>query len=82
MPRGLFLRRTQYKQAIERCGGHVRFLHSKIAPLRKKKDSKSKTAEFIERLKWPFNKEDCQQALQKLHRFVQTFEFSLVVSNW
>jgi hypothetical protein len=43
----------------------------------------SKTfGKLIGNIKWPLKKEEYQQTLTELRRFAQTFQFSLVVSNW
>jgi hypothetical protein len=45
--------------------------------------SNNKVVGIIKRvIEWPLKKEDCQSTLATLHRFAQTFQFSLTVSNW
>lgn len=44
--------------------------------------SQSGRARLIERFRWPLCKDDCQKTMGDLHRFSQTFQFSLTISNW
>ena len=44
--------------------------------------SKGKSRQWWEQLKWPFQKEDCAEIIERLHRCSQTFTFSLTISNW
>lgn len=77
---------TPFEQAlctvIKACETHIQALYKTLLPLRKTKSSKTKASDLIQRFAWPFQKDECQQTVQKLHRFAQTFQFSLVVSNW
>lgn len=43
--------------------------------------SVEKMAEVMEQLKWPFQKEECQESVQALHRHVQTLQVLLISSN-
>ena len=43
---------------------------------------KGKSRQWWEQLKWPFQKEDCAEIIERLHRCSQTFTFSLTISNW
>lgn len=36
----------------------------------------------LQRLKWPFSKEECLEITQRLNRCSQTFTFSMTISNW
>jgi hypothetical protein len=65
---------------IGACQAKIEDLYKKLEKLQVKSDNK--VAGLIERLKWPLKKEDYQDTILTLHRFIQTFQFSLTVSNW
>jgi len=38
--------------------------------------------DLLQRLKWPFEKDECVELVEVLHRCSQTFTFSLTIENW
>lgn len=43
---------------------------------------KGKSHQWWKQLMWPFQKEDCTEIIERLHRYSQIFTFSLTMSNW
>ncbi|KAI5813238.1 hypothetical protein BZA77DRAFT_128768 [Pyronema omphalodes] len=43
--------------------------------------SVDKIMEVMEQFKWPFQKEECQERVQTLHKYVQTLQVLLISSN-
>jgi hypothetical protein len=60
--------------------GKIEGVYKKLDKFCKPKAGKIRI--LIESAKWPFKKDECQQIVEELHRFGQTFSFSLTVSNW
>ncbi|KAI5808432.1 hypothetical protein BZA77DRAFT_348101 [Pyronema omphalodes] len=56
--------------AIEACRDQITEIYNKV-----------KKIEFLERLKWPFRKEDYERTISTVQRFTQTFQFSLNIEN-
>lgn len=46
------------------------------------RDSSTTFGKLVWNIKWPLEREEYCQTLTELQRFAQTFQFSLVVSNW
>jgi hypothetical protein len=61
--------------------GNIQYLYKKLVKVEKSKHS-SKFDHLLQRGRWPFQKEECQQLVNTLHRYAQIFEFSLRISNW
>ena len=66
--------------AMKICGEAIYSLHQRVGRLAS--SGKGKNRQWRKQLKWPFQKEDCAQIIERLHRCSQTFEFSLTISNW
>jgi hypothetical protein len=62
---------------ISNCQRHVEYLYRKLENL----SCIDNGANALERLSWPLNSSECEQIVEALHRYVQTFEFSLSLSN-
>ena len=58
------------------CKSHIETLSRKI------KFQGKPEKDLLGRLKWPFEKQECQEIVEVLHRCAQTFTFSLQVANW
>jgi hypothetical protein len=56
----------------------VAAVYKKISKLK----SMDKTAVPIARITWPFQKEEYQETVRTLHRYVQTLQVLLIASNW
>jgi hypothetical protein len=68
---------------ISACRQQIEDLHKKLKRFQVSIDGGAgRVSGFVERLKWPLKKEDYQNTIATLHRFVQTFQFSLQISNW
>lgn len=66
---------------IMSCQENIQALYKKLEKSQVRSDKK--IVGIIKRvIEWPLKKEDCQSTLATLHRFAQTFRFSLTVSNW
>ena len=50
--------------------------------LKKKYPGKKGVPGLIDRLQWPFDKQECVDTITTLHRCTQIFKFSLNISNW
>jgi hypothetical protein len=71
--------------AITACRELVQELYKKVGKLRCKPDSGAtgKIKEIVKRtVEWPLKKEELSSTLVALHRFVQTFQFSVTVTSW
>ena len=55
-----------------------RNLYQKFKKYLVKKD----VPELINRLQWPFDKQECEDTIAALSQFTQIFNFSLNISNW
>lgn len=66
---------------ISSCQSNVEYLHKKLVQLEKPNHG-GKLDYLWQRGTWPFQKDECQQLVNTLHRFAQMFEFSLLISNW
>ncbi|KAI5814506.1 hypothetical protein BZA77DRAFT_345612 [Pyronema omphalodes] len=62
---------------VSSCEHHVKLVYKNLAKLR----DTNKVKALIGRASWPFKKEDCLRSIETLHRYTQTFEHLLVVSN-
>jgi hypothetical protein len=63
---------------IQICQSHIEKLYKLCT---KFSGAQSRMTHLVERIKWPLKKDNCEQATTALHRFTQTFQFSLVISN-
>jgi len=59
------------------CHGRAEYLYRKLEKL----FCEDKRIRVMKRIKWPLDKQECQQTVEILHRCTQTFEFSLSISN-
>ena len=50
--------------------------------LKKKYPGKKGVLRLIDRLQWPFDKQECVDTITALNRCTQIFNFSLNISNW
>jgi spore germination protein YaaH len=66
--------------AIEAYQNRLQQLYVKLGKLRI--SSSGKIAGLVERITWPLKKDGYQQTVTELQRLAQTFQFSLVLSNW
>lgn len=64
---------------INSCQEQIEDLYKRLGKIGR---VQNKAVEIIERMKWPFRKDEYQGIVAKLHRFTQTFQFSLQISNW
>jgi hypothetical protein len=64
---------------IRSCQKEIEDLYKKLEKLQ---TPNTKVAGIIERIKWPLKMEEYQGTLANLHRFAQTFQFSLTIANW
>lgn len=62
---------------ISACQSHVAAIYKELSKLR----SSDKMKEFMGCIAWPFQKDECQQTIQTLHRYIQTLQTLLVASN-
>lgn len=62
---------------ITACQSSITNLYKKLSKLR----SCDKLTERLAWMKWPFQKDECQQSIQALHRYTQTLNVLLAVSN-
>lgn len=58
------------------CKNHIETLYRKV------KFQGKPEKDLLGRLKWPFEKQECQEIVEVLHRCSQTFTFSLQIANW
>ena len=58
------------------CRNHIQVMYRKI------KFQGKPEKDLLARLKWPFEKQECQEIVEVLHRCSQTFTFSLQIANW
>jgi hypothetical protein len=63
---------------IGACRVHLNTLYKKLSKLC---GPESKATEIPARFMWPFQKDDCQQYTQTLHRYTQTLHVLLAKSN-
>lgn len=77
---GSFQPKSALSVVIGACQAKIKDLYKKLEKLQVK--SENKVAGLIERLKSLLKKENYQDTILTLHRFIQTFQFSLTVSNW
>ncbi|KAI5816100.1 hypothetical protein BZA77DRAFT_387813 [Pyronema omphalodes] len=66
--------------AIEACRDQITEIYNKVKKIEVRFE-KNKSAQFLERLKWPFRKEDYERTISTVQRFTQTFQFSLNIEN-
>jgi hypothetical protein len=66
------------RSVISNCQCHVEYLYRKLENL----SCIDNGAKVLERLNWPLTQSECQKIVEALHRNVQTFEFSISISNW
>ncbi|KAI5814530.1 hypothetical protein BZA77DRAFT_345631 [Pyronema omphalodes] len=62
---------------VSSCEHHVKFVYKNIAKLR----DTSKVKALMGRVSWPFQKEECLRSIETLHRYTQTVEHLLAISN-
>ncbi|KAI5814505.1 hypothetical protein BZA77DRAFT_97506 [Pyronema omphalodes] len=62
---------------ISSCEHHVKLVYKNLVRLRGTNKVKASKG----RVSWPLKKEDCLRRIETLHRYTQTFEYLLVVSN-
>jgi K+-transporting ATPase A subunit len=62
---------------ISSCKRHVKLVYKHLAKLR----DTNKVKALIGRVSWPFQKDDCLRSIETLHRYTQTLEHLLIVSN-
>jgi hypothetical protein len=62
---------------VTSCQVHINTIYRKLTKLQ----SNDKGAVWIGKMKWPFQKEECRQSAQTLHRHAQTLQVLLVASN-
>lgn len=65
------------RAVITECQKLIAAVYKKISKLK----STDKTAVLIARITWPFQKEEYQEAVRTLHRYVQTLQVLLIASN-
>jgi len=58
------------------CKNHIETLYRKV------KFQGKPEKDLLSRLKLPFEKQECQEIVEVLHRCSQTFTFSLQIANW
>ena len=68
--------------ALKICREAIESLYKSVRKFAGTGKRKNKNRQWWEQLKWPFQKEDCAEIIERLHRCSQTFKFSLTVSNW
>jgi len=66
------------RSVISNCQRHVEYLYRKLENV----SCVDNGAKVLKRLNWPLTQSECQQTVEELHRYVQTFEFSISISNW
>ncbi|KAI5815433.1 hypothetical protein BZA77DRAFT_344906 [Pyronema omphalodes] len=66
---------------VDACEEHMNVIHTKMAKLQAGIKGAAKFPLLMARLKWPFEREDCQQSIQIIHRYVQTLQVLLIASN-
>lgn len=62
---------------IKDCRKQIEGLHRRLEKLR----SDDKLMGVVERIKWPFKKDEYRNTVEKLQRFVKTFAFALKIEN-
>ncbi|KAI5812827.1 hypothetical protein BZA77DRAFT_346729 [Pyronema omphalodes] len=65
------------RSVISVCQEHITTVYKRIAKLR----STDKISRLVERMVWPLKKDECQQSVRVVHRYVQTLQVLLVASN-
>lgn len=71
------------RTAVDECGESITRLFSRLAKsLKKGSGAKGVAVEFVEKLKWPFKKDEFERDMQSLRRLLKVFEFSLNLSSW
>jgi hypothetical protein len=66
---------------VDACEEHMNTIHTKMAKLQAAIKGAAKFPILMARLKWPFEREDCHQSIQIIHRYVQTLQVLLIASN-
>jgi hypothetical protein len=61
---------------ISSCQTHLQPILSKLSKSLTKKSS------LLSQLIWPFQKEEIEDTLKILHRYIQTFQFALTLDGW
>lgn len=62
---------------VNSCERHVKFVYKKIAKLR----DPDKVKALMGRFSWSFQKDACLHSINTLHRYTQTLQHLLVLSN-
>jgi hypothetical protein len=68
--------------AVGACQFRLKKLYESLRTLRGATLGSSRIGKLVIRLKWPLKKDEYHQTVAELHRFAQTFQFSLIISNW
>ncbi|KAI5816207.1 hypothetical protein BZA77DRAFT_344472 [Pyronema omphalodes] len=77
---GNFAETSALISAVEACRDQITKLYKNIVKLEVRCE-KGKISQAMERLKWPFRKQDYDSTMATVQRFTQTFQFSLTISN-
>ncbi|CCX31584.1 hypothetical protein FPQ18DRAFT_418713 [Pyronema domesticum] len=64
---------------ISSCEEQIQGLYKKLG---QRSATTSRIGGIIERIKWPFQKEDFEATVPSITRFTQVFQFSLTIDNW
>jgi hypothetical protein len=64
---------------VNSCEGHLKCVYKKLAKLQVRDTDKIKA--LMGRVSWPFQKDACLQSIETLHRYSQTLQHLLLVSN-
>jgi len=73
---GRFRETSALCSVITICKNHVETLYRKL------KFEGTPKRGSLQRLKWPFEKDEYVELMEVLHRCSQTFTFSLTIDNW
>ena len=73
---GRFRETSALCSVIAICKNHIETLYRKL------KFQGTPQRDLLHRLKWPFEKDECAELVDVLHRCSQTFTFSLTIENW
>jgi hypothetical protein len=71
-----FGRQSILHSVVSACHEHFLVIRKRLSNLRGKK-----VKGIMARIAWPLQKEECQQSILVLHRYVQTVEVLLIASN-
>ena len=75
---GLVANDNDQKRSFARCKTKSKKLCQKVI----KSFTEKGEPGLIDRLQWPFDKQECEDTITALGRFIQIFSFSLDISNW